>query len=89
MELFSNQWGEYRGRRTEENRRDWKNSERAKGREEEANRTKAEDTVKRQRNTTIVFVFSKPGMFAAFLGSCMMMHVNMQKQKENHKETDT
>jgi len=45
MELFSNQWGEYRGRRTEENRRDWKNSERAKGREEEA--TKAEGTVKR------------------------------------------
>jgi hypothetical protein len=47
VELFSNQWGEYHGRRTEENRRDWKNSERAKGREEEANRTKAEDTVKR------------------------------------------
>ena len=34
-------------RRTEENRRDWKNSERAKGREEEANRTKVEDMVKR------------------------------------------
>jgi hypothetical protein len=34
-------------RRTEENMRDWKNSERAKRREEEANRTEAEDTVKR------------------------------------------